>query len=193
MEVYVELSRLVIREGPRRILGMPLFLNLTGSIKALPLAYILGRFRKVYFEDGRFREIAEVLCSDCVGDREEGATVVDRALVVEAYYNTVAHEVLAMAPGVDSLAVPCYTGALGEAVARRAREVEPGLTIVAARLGDGDCSWADAAYGPPLPPPPLPKGLRLGPASLATLSAALRASGEHGLYSTLALLTDWGV
>jgi hypothetical protein len=44
MEIHGELSRLVIKEGPRRVLGMPLFLNLFGSVKALPAAYILGRF-----------------------------------------------------------------------------------------------------------------------------------------------------
>ncbi|KUO83353.1 MAG: hypothetical protein AT711_04365 [Thermoproteus sp. CIS_19] len=192
MEIHGELSRLVIKEGPRRVLGMPLFLNLFGSVKALPAAYILGRFRRVYFEDERFRDVAMALCADCTADGRDGAEIVGRALAVEAYYNTIAHDVAALAPGIDSIAVPCFTGALGEAVAKRAREVEPGLTIVAARLGAGDCAWADAVYSPPPQPLPLPRALRLGPASLAVLSTALRASEEHGLYSTLALLTDWG-
>lgn len=189
MEVSIELSRLVLREGPRKVVGLPLHLNLLGSVKALPTSYLLGRFGRAYFKDARFKEVAEALCPACVAEDAKSAVVVDRGLIVEAYYNTVAGEVLALAPGVDSIAVPCFTGALGEAVAKRAREAEPGLTLIAAKLDDGDCSWADATYVG-LGRPALPKALKLGPASLATLSAALRAQEELSLYSTLALLTD---
>ncbi|MEZ0247768.1 MAG: hypothetical protein ABWJ97_00720 [Thermoproteus sp.] len=187
MELVVEPFRLVLKEGLRRIIGVPLYLNMMGSVKASPALYLLGRFRRLYFEDWRFREVAAAFCPECVA--EEDAVVVDKRLLVEAYYNTVAQEALALAPGIDSIVVPCYTGALGEAVAKRAREVEPGISIVAVKLGDGDCGWADAAYEPP-PPLPLPKALNLGGASTAALSAALRALEERGLYSTLALLTD---
>ncbi|MEL9990879.1 MAG: hypothetical protein QXP98_10265 [Thermoproteus sp.] len=189
MELVVELSRLVLKDGPRRIIGIPLHLNMAGSVKASPVLYLLGRFRRLYFEDPRFGEVAAVFCRDCVAENRGDAIVVDRRLVVEAYYNTVAQDVLALAPGIDSVVVPCYTGALGEAVAKRVREVEPGIFIIAVRLGGGDCSWADAAYEPP-PPPSLPKALNLGGASVAALSVALKASEERGLYSTLALLTD---
>lgn len=190
MDLSVELTRLVLRRGSRKVVGLPLHLNLLGSVKALPVSYLLGRFRKIYLEDDRFREVAEALCPECVARSAEGVTIVDRALIVEAYYNTIAQEVLALAPGIDSIAVPCFTGALGEAVARRAREAEPGLTVVAAKLGDGFCGWADVVYEG-LSPPPLPRALRIGPASSATISAALRAQDERSLFSTVALLTDW--
>ncbi len=191
MEISIELARLILREGPRRVVGLPLYLNLFGSVKALPTSYLLGRFGKIYFQDARFREVAKAICPACVAESAEGAEIADRRLIVEAYYNTIANEVLALTPSVDSIAVPCFTGALGEAVAKRAREAEPGLTLIAAKLGDGDCGWADAAYRE-LKAPALPRALRLGPASIATLSAALRAQEELSLYSTLALLTDWG-
>ncbi|MBP1449187.1 MAG: hypothetical protein JZD41_04125, partial [Thermoproteus sp.] len=66
---------------------------------------------------------------------------------------------------------------------------ERGITVVAARLGEGDCGWADAVYGGPFDEVPV-GGLDLGPASVSTLSAALKAAAELNLFSTIAILTD---
>ncbi|CCC82349.1 hypothetical protein [Thermoproteus tenax] len=191
MEIEVELNRIIIKKNSKRLIGLPLYLNMFGSVKALPVQYLLARYGRVFFEDARARPIARALCEACVSERPaEGFKSVGFREFVEAYYNTIAGEVFSFAQSVDSVAVPCYTGALGAALAKRAREVEPGLTIIAAKLGEGDCGWADAIYVGGGEELGLPAGLNLGPASKASLSAAARASEELGLYSILVLLTD---
>lgn len=193
MSLEVEEARLIIRAGPRRFIGVPTYLNMLGSVKMAPARYLAGiaraEGRPLYVEDPRLRRALEAICGECAAAKASDGRLVSRAEVVEAYYNTLAPQLLSLAPSIDSIVVPCYTGALGEAIAKRAEESTPGVVLVAARLGEGGCGWANAVYAAQEIDGRL-KSLNLGPASLAALSAALKAAEELNLYSTLVVLTD---
>lgn len=168
-------------------------MNMLGSVKMAPARYLAGvaraEGRPLYAEDPRLRRALEAICSECAAAEAGEGRAVSRAEVVEAYYNALAPQLLSLAPSIDSIVVPCYTGALGEAVARRAEESAPGVALIAVKLGEGGCSWADAVYTAQAVDERL-KSLNLGPASLAAISAALKAAEELNLYSTLVVLTD---
>ncbi|MGC9050295.1 hypothetical protein [Pyrobaculum sp.] len=127
--------------------------------------------------------IIEIACNWHCRQSPTGADI-DKVLE-EAYYNHLADRIMAQTPSADALVIPCADKPLARALAKRAREHAPDLTLIASRYG-GDCPQADYTHDPQPIDTPLP----LGPTSRAALHTATWAIGEGVAEAPLTPLLD---
>ncbi len=133
--------------------------------------------------DPKAARIIETACGGLCKWAQDGEDI--DWLLEEAFYNHLADRVLAYTTSADALIIPCADKPLAKALARRAKEYAPDLTLIASRYG-GECPQADYAHDPQLIDTPLP----LGPISRAALHTAIWAIDEGIAEAPLTPLLD---
>jgi len=186
MDFYLSEDGVAIYHKGKKIVAPVLYLTPTLHYVQHVAPHVAKRLvdmgiEKFYTDDEAAGRIIELACGGKCRYARDGA---DIGQVMEyAYYNYLADKVVAAAIHADALVLPCADKPLARALARRAREAIPGITLIAAGR---DCPDADHHHDPTPIQTPIP----LGPTSRAVLATAIWAIDEGMAEAPVAPLLD---